>query len=995
MEISKVRIPSGTVLNIKDASARTRLSELSNVENKNVATIKEEILTSVNVKSALGTGTDDGTFLAKDGTWKVPAGGAADFRGTINVNLQTLVRTSYTGDPSLVSSTDLNGAIVTVTNTTDSETVESKTFAGQQLSFTGLTPLKSYSISVAAGTSNMSKYLAPNSIASIENLGMGATITRNIEYKADQWGVDIDSNQSDKTDIANAKVTYNNVQYDNNSSIIVPFGTDIDVSQEITTTNISGYSSTISKVTTGVKHIDVLYQTEILTVNFALTEDDENDTDLSGQEVTIYNGSTSLGTLSDGESMKIPYGINYTIEVTSEVPEGYKTPDSITKDWTDTKSKSVDITFEVAGDFIDLGLPSGTKWATGNLVKDSQGNYSIGEETDWGTYVSQGNIVGHNNGEGYDFGTSNSGPYASTPGKQVSANIASNDAQHDAALALLGSPWRLPTKEEFQELYDNTDREWTTINGINGWKFMKKTDHSVFVFFPAAGYGYGTSIDDVGSLGLYLSSSWNSDTYAYDMYFNSSSVIPQSHSDRCYGFSVRAVCDNLITFNITTTDESSVEGIGIKLTSGSNSVNIVTDSNGSAQAVLPNGTYTLTCSTHTLSISTLTVSKDATVNIDATKIPMATVTSYIINQTNPSAAAASMIEIDTPAKDNDDVNSVIHRIHSNTKLYGSTGLSDGSLQVKEISRSNKAQFVDGSSVSSSYDVFMKLPEFWWKVDMLATDKYQVSFTMDAGTGAQTGWNHWEGDTFIGCYEAQCSDTSDNTSGVLYSKSGVTPTVNVSQTNFKTKARNKGAGYQIVTYEAHCIMALLGYGWLGTTDDQSVVGYGSSDYPKTTGKCNAKGINDTSASVDGGSSANNSTSTSINFWGLENWWGDLREWIDNIETTSSSGDIKIMDRAGTTVRSAKAGTTDSNCIGKMVLGQYGDMIPKEVHSDSNYTTGFASYGRVYGAAGRVACRSYYGSSAYGGLACLGVGYDPSRASSSIGSRLLYKGSYTEI
>jgi uncharacterized protein (TIGR02145 family) len=658
-------------------------------------------------------------------------------------------------------------------------------------------------------------------------------------------------------------------------------------------------------------------------------------------------------------------------------------------------SKSVDIVFEVAGGYVDLGLPSGTKWATGNIVSDGNGGYEIGAESDYGAYFSWANIVPHfsANGstfdDGYDFGTSNSGPYASTPGHSLSANIASNDAAHDIALAKLGTPWHLPTKEDFQELYDNTDSEWTTIDGVNGWKFMKKTDHSVYVFFPAAGYGYGASLDYRGSNGSYWSASWHSADNAYLVNFNRSTVSPQYTYYRYSGLSVRPVRDNLITFNITTTDESSVEGIGITLTSGSTSTNIVTDSNGSAQAVLPNGTYTLTCSTHTLSPSTLTVSKDATVNIDATLIPMATVTSYIINQTNPSAAAASMIEIDTPAKDNDDINSVIHRIHSNTKLYGSTGLSNGSLQVKEISRSNKALFVDGSSVSSSYDVFMKLPEFWWKVDMLATDKYQISFTMDAGTGAQTGWNHWEGDTFIGCYEA-C-----NINNMVYSRSGVTPTASVSQTNFKTYARARGTGYQIVTYEAHCIMALLGYGWLGTTDDQSVVGYGSSNYPKTTGLCNAKGINDTSASVDGGSSASNSTSTSINFWGLENWWGDLYEWVDNIETTSSSGDIKIMDIDGTTVRSAKAGTTSSNCIGKMVLGQYGDMIPNEVHSDSNYTTGFASYCYVYGAAGYVARRSSYGSDANGGLGCLLVSNGPSYDYSYVGSRLLYKGNYTEI
>ena len=70
---------------------------------------------------------------------------------------------------------------------------------------------------------------------------------------------------------------------------------------------------------------------------------------------------------------------------------------------------------------------------------------------------------------------------------------------------------------------------------------MKKTDHSVYVFFPAAGYGYGTSVDNVGSYGLYWSSSWLSASYAYDMYFNSSSVNPQNYNSRYYGYSVRAV----------------------------------------------------------------------------------------------------------------------------------------------------------------------------------------------------------------------------------------------------------------------------------------------------------------------------------------------------------------------------------------------------------------------------------------------------------------------
>ena len=190
--------------------------------------------------------------------------------------------------------------------------------------------------------------------------------------------------------------------------------------------------------------------------------------------------------------------------------------------------------------YVDLGLPSGLLWARGNIVKVN-GSYSIGEPTDYGCYFSWGNIDGHNADDGYDFGTSNSGPYASTPGAQVSANIASNDSAHDAALACLGGPWHLPTKDDFQELYDNTDNEWSVIDGINGYIFMKKTDHSVYVFFPAAGYVSSTNVKNVGSSSNYWSSFWLSANRACSMYFNSSSVNPQNSDYRYHGVSVRAV----------------------------------------------------------------------------------------------------------------------------------------------------------------------------------------------------------------------------------------------------------------------------------------------------------------------------------------------------------------------------------------------------------------------------------------------------------------------
>lgn len=194
--------------------------------------------------------------------------------------------------------------------------------------------------------------------------------------------------------------------------------------------------------------------------------------------------------------------------------------------------------------YVDLGLPSGLLWARGNIIKNGN-TYAIGEETDYGCYFSWGNIEGHNADDGYDFGTIISGPYASTPGAQVSADIASNDSAHDAALACLGTPWHLPTKEDFSEFYNYTDREWTTINGINGWKFMKKTDHSIYIFLPAAGRGYGTSIENIGANGYYWSSSWVTDTNAYNLTFTSSFISSQTRALRYRGYSVRAVKSSL------------------------------------------------------------------------------------------------------------------------------------------------------------------------------------------------------------------------------------------------------------------------------------------------------------------------------------------------------------------------------------------------------------------------------------------------------------------
>ena len=178
--------------------------------------------------------------------------------------------------------------------------------------------------------------------------------------------------------------------------------------------------------------------------------------------------------------------------------------------------------------FIDLALPSGVLWADKN----------IGASTPYehGLYFSWGNVTGHAEGSGYDFSDA---VYAQTDGAALTGNIPTNNT-YDMARHNMGSPCRLPTVGEFQELHNNCDSEWTDEDGVPGRRWTSRINGNS-VFFPASGYYNGTTLNNRGSGGLYWSSSYISETDAYYLYFNSGSVGPASDNIRRLGFSVRAV----------------------------------------------------------------------------------------------------------------------------------------------------------------------------------------------------------------------------------------------------------------------------------------------------------------------------------------------------------------------------------------------------------------------------------------------------------------------
>lgn len=173
-----------------------------------------------------------------------------------------------------------------------------------------------------------------------------------------------------------------------------------------------------------------------------------------------------------------------------------------------------------------MGLPSGVQWA----------NCNIGAErpSDLGLYFSWGNTEGHAEGSRYDFSQA---VYDQTPAAAIETNLS---LDQDAARAILGSPWRMPTAAEFQELFDNCTSVWTELNGMAGVLFTSNVNGAT-LFFPAAGYYEGLSFRRLGENGYYWSSTYGSASTARCMSFNNSSVGPNQALNRYTGVTVRAV----------------------------------------------------------------------------------------------------------------------------------------------------------------------------------------------------------------------------------------------------------------------------------------------------------------------------------------------------------------------------------------------------------------------------------------------------------------------
>ena len=293
---------------------------------------------------------------------------------------------------------------------------------------------------------------------------------------------------------------------------------------------------------------------------FVSCNENENDSDSTICKITVIRDGDGEGTVAItnyiGTSVNVLIGNQ--VEVVATPGEGSafigwfigdeEAPVSTDAEYTFTVEENITLTAKFkfrtnpnGHEYIDLGLPSGLKWATCNVgatkPEEYGGYYAWGETEEkenysWSTYK-------------WCNGSENTlTKYCTNSYYGTVDNKTTLDPEDDVAHVKWGGSWRMPTIEEQKELLNNCTWTWTTQNGIKGYKVTSKTNGNS-IFLPAAGYRYGTGLDLSGSNGFYWSSSlggYYGSNGAYNLDFGSGGC-GWDDDLRCYGQSVRPVSE--------------------------------------------------------------------------------------------------------------------------------------------------------------------------------------------------------------------------------------------------------------------------------------------------------------------------------------------------------------------------------------------------------------------------------------------------------------------
>ena len=163
-------------------------------------------------------------------------------------------------------------------------------------------------------------------------------------------------------------------------------------------------------------------------------------------------------------------------------------------------------------DYVDLGLPSGTLWATMNV--------GASKPSDYGLYFQWGDTQGYTAaqvgiGDGKKKFASDWSDYKWRLSGDSFDNVAFTkytnlgetlELEDDAAYANMGGDWHMPTFDQIWELISHTTTAWTTSDGVSGMTFTSHKDKSKSIFIPNAGFARNGTIVNSGKIGCLWSS---------------------------------------------------------------------------------------------------------------------------------------------------------------------------------------------------------------------------------------------------------------------------------------------------------------------------------------------------------------------------------------------------------------------------------------------------------------------------------------------------------
>lgn len=209
---------------------------------------------------------------------------------------------------------------------------------------------------------------------------------------------------------------------------------------------------------------------------------------------------------------------------------------------------------------VDLGLPSGLKWADRNVgatsPEDAGLYFAWGENTGYAAEQVEAGEKTFNWSNCFD--TTDGG---SSFNKYATDKLTVLETADDAAMVNMGSDWRMPTDTECEELINNTTATFIDLDGnefsqsdaqsgaiaeynLKGIKLTSKFN-SNSIFIPAAGYYDEAMVDGISMVGYLWSSSLNTSNSqeARLMFFYHVGGLEVYNTDRYLGLSIRGVCN--------------------------------------------------------------------------------------------------------------------------------------------------------------------------------------------------------------------------------------------------------------------------------------------------------------------------------------------------------------------------------------------------------------------------------------------------------------------